>query len=96
MKSHEMEAKENECQASSPHPEASLTANEKRQLIQSLVNSMQANGEMDYLLIKDIEQQYPCPSINHSDCISNTTSMPAPTLPSKPKRAKTSNNIYPS
>jgi hypothetical protein len=54
-----MEAKENECQANLSHSKASLTDDEKCQLIQLIVDSMQANGEMDYLLIKDIEKQYP-------------------------------------
>jgi hypothetical protein len=80
-----MEAKENESQANLSHSEASLTDDEKCQLIQLLVDSMQANGEMDYLLIKDIEKQYPWPCIKNSDSIFDETSVPAPTPSSKPK-----------
>jgi hypothetical protein len=83
-----MKAKENECQASLSHHEASLTNVKKCQLIQALVDLMQAIGETDYLLIKDIKMQYPRPCTKNSNRSSDETHMPAPTPPSKIKEPK--------
>jgi len=88
------EAEESERQATLSRPEAPLTEDEKRQLIQALVNSMQANGETDYLLVKDIESRYPRPYAKLDDNISkeakdsNEDETAAYTLPSKPKGPK--------
>ena len=68
----EEEAKKARAQAHAAHPEAPMTDDEKRQLVQSLIESFEKYETIDYKLIREIERKYPVPSYPRASVLNIT------------------------